>query len=122
MHGTRCFKCGGKGVVLSKRGAEAKRFFMESFVKLNSEIKPGDKIFEEFNGKRCWITVKDIKDDKLNGPDSIKIITDKFTLCDDKNSTSYIITSSEEWKEKHKAAIDYQSKLTKSGKLMKKFQ
>jgi hypothetical protein len=97
---------------LSKHGKEAKRFFRESFIKFNSEIKPGNKIFGGINGN-SWIVVKAIEDDKLNGSYSMCIITDKLKLRTNKNSTSEVLTYEGEWEEKHKAAIEYQSKLTK---------
>lgn len=39
-----CFKCAGKGVVFTKRGFAAYRFYIESCEVLASEIKVGDTI------------------------------------------------------------------------------
>lgn len=42
--GTVCFKCGGKKIVLSKRGAAAKQFYRDSFpTKLPIELAVGDR-------------------------------------------------------------------------------
>ncbi len=43
-HGTRCFKCGGKGVTLSKRGAAAARFLADLRSKPASAVAVGDTI------------------------------------------------------------------------------
>lgn len=44
MYGTKCFKCLGKGVVLSKRGATASKYLTEIRSRPASEIKAGDII------------------------------------------------------------------------------
>jgi hypothetical protein len=47
MTGSRCFKCGGRGRTMTKRGAEAQRFFRASLSKRADELQPGDKIFDD---------------------------------------------------------------------------
>lgn len=43
-YGDVCFKCAGRGAVLSKRGAIAQRFYIESCQVPMSSLKIGDKI------------------------------------------------------------------------------
>jgi hypothetical protein len=55
MYRDMCFKCGGGGVVLTKRGAQAQRFFRESCLVPISQLKVGDVIRVEsitHGGKR----------------------------------------------------------------------
>ena len=46
-YGTRCFKCHGRKVVFSKRGAAANAFLIRLRSRLTSEIKAGMLIFSE---------------------------------------------------------------------------
>lgn len=129
MHGTKCFKCGGSGVVLNKKGVATKNYFIELTTKPVTDIKAGDL----FRDNR-WLTVKSISicenSSKLNDvwQDSIN-----FELANDEgktvmnwgmglDSTQQSVKDSEEWKKLHNQALDYQTKLTKAGKLMKKYQ
>lgn len=43
--GTVCFKCGGRKVTLTKRGAEAARYLRELRSKRAADVKPGDRIY-----------------------------------------------------------------------------
>ena len=44
MYGTRCFKCGGDGVTLTKRGKTAQLWFNAKKMKPASEVKIGDRV------------------------------------------------------------------------------
>lgn len=63
-HGSRCFKCGGKGETLTKRGAAASAFLKRLLERPITTIKVGDRVRCEFwypAGSLCvWGTVKDI--------------------------------------------------------------
>jgi hypothetical protein len=43
-HGSMCYGCGGRGEQLTKRGAEAQRFFRELSTVKVADLKPGDVI------------------------------------------------------------------------------
>lgn len=45
-HGRRCFKCGGSGRSLTKRGAIAAKFYSESLEVLATQIQVGDRIWD----------------------------------------------------------------------------
>lgn len=45
-YGTRCFKCGGKTTVLTKRGAAAQAFLAASCSKPAADLVAGDKVME----------------------------------------------------------------------------
>lgn len=47
MTGTRCFKCGGRGRTMTKRGAAAQAYFRQLLSKRADELQPGDKIFDD---------------------------------------------------------------------------
>src|SRR6187551_1555971 len=44
MYGTRCFKCGGDGVTLTKRGKAAQLWFNAKKKKPAKDVKVGDRI------------------------------------------------------------------------------
>lgn len=44
MYGTRCFKCGGKGKVMSVRGKAANDYLIRLRSKPASDVRPGDRI------------------------------------------------------------------------------
>lgn len=129
-HGTTCFKCGGTGVVLSKKGSATKNYFLEITTKSAGEAKVGDLVKD-----RKWLIVKsiEIRENAMqsnNGPWESAI---DFTLTekDGTPAIGFVTTSKsciqcidnlEQWKELHNQALDYQTKLTKTGKLMKKYQ
>src|SRR5205823_10263506 len=50
-YGTRCFKCAGKGVTLTKRGAVAQAYFRLLLSKRYIDLEPGDKIRDEGDRK-----------------------------------------------------------------------
>src|SRR3954452_7150611 len=74
-HGTRCFKCGGHGLTLTKRGALAQNVYNE-LLKINAEdIQPGMKVMSDalpgFTSA-AWHVVKSIE---LDG-DSVEIVAE----------------------------------------------
>ena len=135
VDGTKCYGCGGSGHRLTKRGAVAKQFYLDSLLKPLSEIKSGDKIFDTFYSK--WLTVSHVERDPFN-PDPITVRTEDGSshqtyrvnlfykngrsIGTSESAKERSVSSEEERIEKLNAALDYQKKLTKTGKLMKKFQ
>lgn len=63
--GTVCFKCGGRKVTLTKRGAAAARYLRELRSKRAADVKPGDRIW--ISGVDCigqagqWLVVDTIE-------------------------------------------------------------
>lgn len=114
-HGTMCFKCGGSGVVLSKKGAATKAFFRSSLQKSVYDISVGDKIRTD----RRWEVVESIEKDELNGGLMIRVGSYTQLAC---TGTMQSIKTGDEFKERLAAALEFQTKLTKAGKLMKKYQ
>jgi len=112
-----CFKCGGRGIVLTKRGRVAQDFFRDSMLIPVSEVKAGDVVLDL--GKK--IKVIGVSPDTLNvGRTNIK--SDKIVLGLFSDSTITLVPSPEKRKVLADAALEVQSKLTKQGKLMKKYQ
>jgi len=134
-HGTRCFKCHGKGEVLTKRGQAAQEHFNSLCVKPASEIKVGDiirvdgvtvgggffKYFAEVvevSAPHVYAvqTVDGVKKDTV-GID-ITSESKKFGRC--KHTTSgksdfRLAQSKEEKTAKRQIALEYQANLTKAG-------
>ncbi len=134
-YGSRCFKCHGKGEVLTKRGLAAQEHFNSLCVKPASEIKVGDIIcvnsvtldggFFKYFAEVIEVsaphvygssTVDGVKKDTVG----IDITSDskKFGRC--KHTTSgksdfRLAQSKEEKIEKREAALEYQANLTKAG-------
>ena len=68
MYGTVCFKCHGKKVTLTKRGAAAQALYTKLASKPNTNLVAGDQIWfvDGVFGKSRWITVKSITPDQHN--------------------------------------------------------
>jgi hypothetical protein len=47
MHGSTCFKCGGSGAVLTKRGRAAQNYLNDLRSVRADQLKPGDEIFDD---------------------------------------------------------------------------
>jgi len=123
MYGSRCFKCAGKRVVLTKRGSAAKVFFDALFVVPASTIKVGDVIFSGGlnNKKRRVLAVVPECYGCCSIVDGVKIPSTKIEM---EGLTFYahsdtLVTKCEPkalYEERLAKALEYQASLTKAGK------
>lgn len=64
MYGNRCFKCGGSGHQLTKRGAVAQAFLDAMTTKEAIDLKVGDVVLDEYlagtNPAARWATIKSL--------------------------------------------------------------
>ncbi len=132
-YGTRCFKCGGKGVVLSKRGAVAKAYLTRLRSRPACELKPGDKVrgvtvtmSGDLFGQ--WRTVVALRPYDSSGnhtfingveqpqrTDLIQIETAECTMSGVAPESLYeVLLSKEQQRETFQAALAYQDMLTKA--------
>lgn len=70
LDGTRCFKCHGKGIQLSRRGAAARKAYNEAYdaatpVVLAADIKAGMRLFQPGTVTRLTATA-DAEPDRFN--------------------------------------------------------
>ncbi len=115
-HGTTCFKCGGTGVVLSKRGHATREYF-ENLTSIPAhEVKVGMKMRDY-----QWLIVEKIEPDTLN-EGCIIIETEKCRHHVSMNCPVRIINDNDHFQTCLQQARDYQEKLTKTGKLMKRYE
>ena len=111
-YGSRCFKCNGAGWKFTGRGAAARKFLIEICSSTFSECKAGDKVSIKFNkGFGMVEAVTKADEGFLNVTISGKSYLFKA------DQAVYIYSE-----ENLKAASEYQDKLTKHGKLRKKYQ
>lgn len=62
IDGSRCFKCGGAKIVLTKRGQAARTFFIASQQRILSEIQVGEFVWDQSPGKKAkWLKVLGIR-------------------------------------------------------------
>lgn len=122
-HGTRCFGCGGSGVKKTKRGIEAYDFFHKSMEVPVESLEVGDLIFEwvGMTNRKRWQKIEEI-DFTLDINGYIHIQLPSVLLCCDTKGTKEMVKSQAEFDKHLAAALEYQDKLTKAGKLMKKYQ
>lgn len=115
-YGTTCFKCGGTGRQMTRKGSAASEFFRSSMNLPVSDLKVG--YFIKSNG---WRKVLEISPDKLNeGYVSIK--TQKICIGYTEDSVLTCVRDEDHRQKLLAEALEYQGKLTKAGKLMKKHQ
>src|SRR5580693_6740684 len=61
MYGDTCFKCHGRGIVLTKRGQAAQDFYTTLLSKTTLELKAGDKVLSpDMFGGSNWKTVTEV--------------------------------------------------------------
>jgi hypothetical protein len=145
MHGSTCYGCGGQKIVFTKRGAAANAYLRDLRSKKGSDLKVGDSPQHEhfFKGARGFFKILEIK--PITEENASQFWTDaetgerlfnkggvRVTMVNSKLgelSVEYradqmvrVAQTSEQKLETFKAALEYQSKLTKKGELMKKFQ
>jgi hypothetical protein len=118
MYGTTCFKCNGRGVVLTKRGAEAQRYYNELGRKPAPALVPGDVIFDSFAGTKHRVLSAPYPD-PLN-PGHIKVDCEGCDWGFVPKSICRLVLPPEKRAENVKLALAYQSRLTKAGKEMKR--
>jgi len=114
LYGRRCFKCGGAKITLTRRGKAAHKYYHESLRTDPSKVRVGDYLFADM--KNGWFKVKEIT-----------IEFDRFEFkCEGGYNlgSKYPVkstTGQEELNEKVAKAQEYQSKLGKHGKVLKKY-
>lgn len=134
MHGSRCFKCGGRGWVLTKRGAEAARYFRALLSKPAEQLVPGDKIrVDGFNAGSYseptrWHEVEQVLVNQrsacgtaVNGVftpsrlDAIRIECKGISIETFPGQLQRVAHDAPEKQAKLKQALAYQDSLTKAG-------
>lgn len=140
VHAGICFKCSGKGSVLTKRGAVAQAFLNDLLRVTLDQLKVGDKIFfEGFNaGSYCepsrWGTIESIEflpnaPSYPGHPDKVEWrvnttagswqgLLDDNGKCEQKFRKAW---TAEEKQVKREIALAFQATLTKQGKPRKEF-
>jgi hypothetical protein len=127
MNGSRCFKCYGTGIVLTKRGATAKAHYMSLLEKQVSEIKVGDSVLANIgmSSTKKWFKVESMEPDTLNeGRIRLQLTRPSktydhgYTLHN--TSKLHSVRTEAERLEKIEQAYEYQATLTKTGKPAKK--
>ena len=135
MYGSVCFKCSGRGGVLTKRGAAAQAFLNDLRVKEAKDLKVGDLILEEsyFSGKSKFakiISIEDVpnysKSSKLvdgvwieESHSAIKIESEGMSQYVFPNSKIRVAFSAAEKAEQKAKALAYQASLGKNGQPLK---
>jgi len=125
-HGSMCFKCRGKGEVLTKRGQAAQSYLHSLYTKPASEIKVGDFLQEEHvygggNMTRFFAAVTKVE--VKEGGVIISTEHPKMGKCQNHrptDSAERIGQSAEEKTAKRQIALEYQATLTKQGKVSKR--
>jgi len=129
-HGSRCFKCGGKGEVLTKRGHAANLYLRSLMTVSVASLEPGDVV--RVDGMTagcqmytCWATVTEVRDepDNVNGHTVVVVTKDKFGGCEhhkQPTATLQVRFDVEKRREHLAEALKYQAGLTKAGKRRKR--
>ena len=134
MYGTRCFKCGGRGRVFTKRGAEANRFYLAMFEVAVETIKAGDwvsllvGVSRSHSKHKVLEIVGGIQEGVSNGTayklPTVTLVVD--TKQGQLHSTSFVGSTVRKLEpgavmaERLVEAMEYQATLTKSGKSAKR--
>lgn len=139
-HGDKCFKCGGMGVVLTKRGEAAQSYLHKLCTKKLKDVKVGDVVQMSgiTNGGGIYTyfaKVVEIKpsDTKVWSMDSSGVYRENgpyIVICTSHSKYGETgLNSSEDceiryrdetYEDKKKQALEYQDTLTKMGKPRKK--
>lgn len=139
MYGTRCFKCHGRKIVFTKRGAEAARYLEELRSKPADELKVGDIIrVDVFKMKTVFEAIESIEAGTQEGssmkdgvmvPYSLPVVTIRtgsliqtvFVSDSQGQRKMFRIAQSKEQKaETFRKALEYQATLTKAGTVRKR--
>lgn len=116
VHGTMCYGCQGSGEKFTKRGQSAFDYYKGLRTIKAADVEVGQRI----KAVGAKFTVTEIKADDDN-PGRIKFTSSSnnvYSLSD--QYEVLIIPTAENNEELKKQALEYQSKLTKAGKMMKK--
>ena len=126
MHGSRCYKCNGQGVQLTKRGEAAAKFYYASQEVPVSQLVVGSYIWQD--GR--WREVLELRQGGEGDcyqllPNGERryythITTKRGEHCVFPDSTVRSIRNEEQRKAQVKAAQEYQATLTKTGKPIKR--
>ena len=129
MSGSRCFKCNGAKVVLSKRGSAARAFFMSLLDRPAKDVKPGELLFKAvgISGPLAWCRVDGVRsiEDPYTGTKLDLEISRKGRSMSYRVSPDSVVRSAvnqEEITAKILQAVEYQGTLNKLGKPAKKSQ
>jgi len=125
MYGDTCFKCGGRGVVLTKRGLAAQVFFDDLCSVPASEIVVGDLVWFDGRpfGKAGFFRVESIEPDRLNSrPGQPRLMihlpaASWGVAATDKMRKGF---PADEKRRRIDQALAYQATLTKTGKPRKR--
>ena len=130
MYGDRCFKCGGRGIVLTKRGSAAKEYYESLCSKPASELKKGDSIWVSPFGRNAkFFPIKENPEwttkygcSIVNGEKvpCFVIVTDAVVMQGGDTTIYRVRQSPEELLVKRSQAMAYQASLTKAGKPRKR--
>lgn len=138
LDGSRCYGCNGKGERLTKRGRAAAMFLRERLQKPAREVQVGDRMevmgvvgngavytryskvvgvvfHEESNGSTM------VNGEWVKNPPDMSIETEHSSLRCGRDHVVKVKPPAEEHAALIAEAVEYQSKLTKAGKLMKRF-
>lgn len=128
IHGTVCYGCGGRGVVLTKRGNVAQAFLNSLRRRSATELQVGDKILSEgfscgsMNVASRWVTITQIEFGKgadfgYSGCDepAHRITTDGGIFCGFAKSDYRKAFTAAEKKEHARLALEYQASLKANG-------
>lgn len=115
MDGSRCYGCGGHGVRLTKRGAEAQRVYHESLKVPAETIVPGQLVHNGGIPGMIPSGFHRVTDVTVDG-DRVRINADGYGLGAFVGSPVRVGWSADEKAAKQAAALAYQDTLTKQGK------
>lgn len=141
MHGDRCYGCSGKGYKLTARGAAACKFYSDSMCKPAKELQVGDVVRVEgmTNGLNIFyyfakitkiVPTHEVLGYRVNDQEvrymvmEYKTESEKYGIQNNQCNEDAMIRVAHSGEDKRilqAKALEYQAKLTKSGKLMKKF-
>lgn len=127
ISGTRCFKCGGAKIVLTKRGSVARDYFYALFELPASEVIAGMFVHKDgrnLNSSKKWRKVEAVGVSScvaiVNGvkvkQDKIELTFNDHTYCLFPSSKVAAARDNDHIEANLAAALEYQATLTKLGK------
>jgi hypothetical protein len=121
----RCFKCGGQGVTLTKRGQVATTFYRESLRKRGAEVVVGDSIRDDGVPGMIvglgWCEVTEVEK-KADGSYTVHALSRRGVAYHENvtaDGTIRVARTGQEKADRIAAAKAYQDTLTKSGTVRK---
>lgn len=121
-HGTRCFKCAGRGRVLTPRGIAARHYFDDLCSKPAGEVVAGDLIQINDFGRKCFSEVVNVDPDYQITADvkTIALTTKQMRIITSADKPQRMGQSAEQKQAKFADALAYQDTLTKKGTVRKR--